>query len=245
LSVAKLDSPVQNKTTAGGKEVSIMDDSPADIGVPSAASEDALSEAHPAAAMQVGATPESSETVTVEATTESAQTLALATNGSSPRRIEANRRNAKKSTGPKTSVGKAMSSWNSQRHGLLSKRLPTIYGQGKKKQFTRLLTNLQRDLEPIGTLEEVLVEKIAQEYWRLGVAAWYEAEAFTREKPFQGSTIPNVLRYQTTINRQLFQAMNQLERLQRLRKGDNVPAPLNLEVFGEPSTLSEQENSHR
>ena len=94
-------------------------------------------------------------------------------------------------------------------------------------------------------MEEVLVEKIAQEYWRLGVAAWHEAEALGREKPFQGSTIPNVLRYQTTINRQLFQAMNQLERLQRLRKGDNVPDPLNLQVFGEPPTLSEQEDSHR
>ena len=44
---------------------------------------------------------------------------------------------------------------------------------------------------------------------------------------------------------QLFQAMNQLERLQRLRKGDNVPDPLNLQVFGEPPTLSEQEDSHR
>jgi hypothetical protein len=29
-------------------------------------------------------------------------------------------------------------------------------------------------------------------------------------------------------------AMNQLERLQRLRKGDHVPAPLNLLVLGEP-----------
>jgi hypothetical protein len=47
------------------------------------------------------------------------------------------------------------------------------------------------------------------------------------------------------INRQLFQAMNQLERLQRLRKGDNVPAPVNLEVFGEPPTMSEKQNSDR
>jgi hypothetical protein len=77
-------------------------------------------------------------------------------------------------------------------------------------------------------LEEVLVEKVAQEYWRLAVAAWHEAEALAREKAFQRSPISIIVRYQTTINRQLFQAMNQLERLQRLRKGDNVPAPLNL-----------------
>jgi hypothetical protein len=33
-----------------------------------------------------------------------------------------------------------------------------------------------------------------------------------------------IVRYQTTINRQLYQAINQLERLQRFRKGDKVPA---------------------
>ncbi len=105
-------------------------------------------------------------------------------------------------------------------------------GRGKK-QFNRFLTSLRRDLEPVGTLEEVLVEKIALEYWRLGVAAWYEAEAFTRERPFERASLPTISRNQTTINRQLFQAMNQLERLQRLRKGDNVPAPFSLQVLGE------------
>ena len=49
---------------------------------------------------------------------------------------------------------------------------------------------------------------------------------------------------QTTINRQLFQAMSQLERLQRLRKGDHVPAPLNLQVLGEPPAISEQQDAH-
>ncbi len=209
-----------------------MDESPADIGVPPAGLEEALSESRPAELMQAEAT-----------IVESTQTLIIPSNGSSQRKIEANRRNAKKSTGPKTSVGRATSSWNSTRHGLLSKSLPPIYGQDKK-QFARLLTNLQRDLEPVGTLEEVLVEKIAQEYWRLGVAAWHEAQAFEKENPFTKSTIPVILRYQTTINRQLFQAMNELERLQRLRKGDNVPPPLSVQISGDPPAISEKEDSH-
>jgi len=174
--------------------------------------------------------------VHVAGTVESAPTLAIRTNGSSPRRIEANRKNAKKSTGPKTPLGKATSSWNSTRHGLLSKRLPSIYGQSKQS-FKRLLTSLQQDLEPVGTLEEVLVEKIAQEYWRLGTAAWHEAEALTKENPFTKSSIDRILRYQTTINRQLFQAMNQLERLQRLREGDHVPAPVNIQVSQDTATI--------
>ena len=208
-----------------------MDDSSADSGAPPAGPEEALSESRQAEPMQVDAT-----------IVESAQTLAIPSNGSTPRKIAANRRNAKKSTGPTTSRGKAISSWNSTRHGLLSKRLPSIYGQSKK-QFSRLLASLQQDLEPVGTLEEVLVEKIAQEYWRLGTAAWHEAEALTKENPFTKTSIDRILRYQTTINRQLFQAMNQLERLQRLRQGDHVPAPVNIQVSQDTATISEEQNA--
>jgi len=85
----------------------------------------------------------------------------------SSRKLQANRENSKKSTGPKTSAGKAISSWNSIQHGLLSKRLATTESLDKEA-FACLLASLQQDLEPVGTLEEVLVEKIAHEYWRLG-----------------------------------------------------------------------------
>ena len=79
---------------------------------------------------------------------------------SSPRKFAANRRNAQRSTGPRTAAGKTISSWNSLRHGLLSKRLIEFNDQ-KATQFSDLLASLQQDLEPIGTLEQLLVEKIA------------------------------------------------------------------------------------
>jgi hypothetical protein len=41
-----------------------------------------------------------------------------------------------------------------------------------------------------------------------------------------------VLRYQTHLDRQLYRAMDQLERLQRRRKGENVPPPLNVNFGG-------------
>ena len=187
--------------------------------------------------------PNSAESIApVAPTLESVPTLAMPTNGSSPQRIAANRRNAKKSTGPKTSHGKTISSWNSTRHGLLAKTLPLALGRSKK-QFTRLLRSLQQDLEPVGTLEEVLVEKIAQEYWRLSVAAWHEAEQLSEANPFKRISIDRIVRYQTTINRQLFQAMNQLERLQRLRKGENLPAPLTVQVSHDAPTISDHESS--
>ena len=40
----------------------------------------------------------------------------------------------------------------------------------------------------------------------------------------------HLLRYETAIERQLYKALNQLERMQRLRAGDNVPAPIKLDL---------------
>lgn len=42
----------------------------------------------------------------------------------------------------------------------------------------------------------------------------------------QDAKLDLVLRYETTVQRQLVHAINQLERLQRARKGENLPAPL-------------------
>jgi hypothetical protein len=39
-----------------------------------------------------------------------------------------------------------------------------------------------------------------------------------------------VLRYETSIENKLFRWQNQLERLQRLRRGEKIPAPANLEL---------------
>jgi len=38
------------------------------------------------------------------------------------------------------------------------------------------------------------------------------------------------LRYEGAIERQFYKALNQLERMQRLRAGDNVPPPVEVDV---------------
>ena len=42
--------------------------------------------------------------------------------------------------------------------------------------------------------------------------------------------LEKILRYETKLKRQMFRAMSQLERLQRMRKGEAVPAPISVEV---------------
>ena len=87
----------------------------------------------------------------------------------SPERLEANRKNALKSTGPTTTEGKAASRLNSLKHGLLSRQVVIQEGANMetREEFAHFKEALWQDLQPVGALEELLVEKIAIECWRL------------------------------------------------------------------------------
>ena len=102
----------------------------------------------------------------------------------SQRKIESNRRNGLKSTGPKTTEGKLAVRYNPLRHGLLAKEVVIDSGAGKENRadFETLLSQLQEDLQPAGMLEQMLVEKIASLYWRL--ARVYRAEQGEIRKRF-------------------------------------------------------------
>lgn len=95
----------------------------------------------------------------------------------SQRKIESNRQNALKSTGPKTMEGKRAVRHNALKHGLLAKEVVIDSGDGKENRadFETLLCQLDDDLRPEGALERILVDKIASLYWRL--ARVYRAEA--------------------------------------------------------------------
>jgi hypothetical protein len=146
----------------------------------------------------------------------------------SPAKLAANRRNGQKSKGPKTEEGKSRSRWNALKHGVLSQRL-VVLNDNDGQTYTLLLENLRRDLNPRNALEEILVEKIAMAYWRLHIAYGYEAE-FARSRHAFIIVADRMGRYANTIHRQLLQAMNELERLQRRRNGEAVPAPINVDV---------------
>ena len=93
------------------------------------------------------------------------------------RQIAANRRNARRSTGPKTAAGKAASSANALRHGLAAARavvLPDEDGEA----YERLRQGVIADLDPAGALQEALAQRIVVLLWRLDRAARLEAELF-------------------------------------------------------------------
>lgn len=86
------------------------------------------------------------------------------------KKLEANRRNALRSSGPKTEQGKSIARWNALQHGLLSREVLVPGAEGKEGQaeFAGLLARLRRNLRLHGELEKMLVEKIAVCHWRLG-----------------------------------------------------------------------------
>jgi hypothetical protein len=45
-----------------------------------------------------------------------------------------------------------------------------------------------------------------------------------------GEVLDKILRYETKLERQMYRAMAQFERVQRMRQGEAIPAPLSVEV---------------
>ena len=96
----------------------------------------------------------------------------------SEKQIQANRRNALKSTGPKTPQGKAAIRLNANKHGLRSQEV-LLPGEDEEA-LNELDENLRAELQPVGELENLLVEGIVAAHWRLrrlrrveaGIFAW-------------------------------------------------------------------------
>src|SRR5687767_10713245 len=89
-------------------------------------------------------------------------------NGISQRKLEANRQNAQKSTGPRTPEGKRKSSPNAQTHGLRS-RLSTdaLVCEHEREDFQLLSQALQEELDPHTPLQHLLAERLALLAWKL------------------------------------------------------------------------------
>lgn len=165
----------------------------------------------------------------------------------SERKVEANRRNAQQSTGPKTVQGKRNSSRNATKHGLLSRELVIRRGEAKEnaREWEQLLAEVTEDWQPEGRTQLSLVEFIASCDWRLrrGLRAeTAEIEsgidaAFALDRLLPSADVMKVLpsadvmrvlpsadvmnkilRYQTAIHRQKMQAIQLLAKLQERRR---------------------------
>jgi hypothetical protein len=167
----------------------------------------------------------------------------------SPRKIQANRRNSRKSTGPKTSAGKKRVSRNATKHGFFSKVLLVPDGKESQDEYNELYLTIFKHYQPVGWLQGRsrsswrLRQAIRHETGQIALALAEHADnlqqsrAADAEEPGAGASnsspldamtdhlflttegLEEQMRYEAMINRQLNHAIADLEKLQADRKG--------------------------
>ncbi|NCA90503.1 MAG: hypothetical protein EOM92_16835 [Gammaproteobacteria bacterium] len=140
----------------------------------------------------------------------------------SNQQLAANRRNALRSSGPRTAAGKAVARDNALKHGFLSRHL-LIKGESAA-DFQQLLDELMREYRPVGVVETGLVEQVAICLWRK--ARFVRAEAAM-----------------VNLNRRTFGEAQAREVAQRLGLPEeawrSIPAPLAAGEDEDPNLLAD------
>ena len=140
------------------------------------------------------------------------------TKRTSAKKIKANRRNAKKSTGPKTAAGKAKSSRNAEKYGLFSNMIsPREEAYESQKQFDQLNEMFYNDFKPQTAIECVLVERLIVITIRLRRLQIIETDAFEYEMSKRKAVAlireedhNRLQRYETMLNRQFYQTIKEI-----------------------------------
>lgn len=148
----------------------------------------------------------------------------------STKKLEANRRNAQKSTGPRTEAGKAKAAGNSYQHGFFAKNLFLTSEQEAKDgaDYLAAADGIYGHYQPEGYLENFWVEKIAALALRSTRLLAHEQKMLAWRAPFETRSASNLARYQSSVNREMTAAIKELERLQEIRKTRPNPSePIN------------------
>ena len=153
--------------------------------------------------------------------------------------IEANRRNAQKSSGPRSEVGKARVSRNATRHGLCN-TVPVMSDEDRA-QFEELLNDLNEEHQPNGTTEVLLVYKMALAFlnsWRANILLTERLDL--NDKQDESKQVALMLRYYNTADRAFNRNLQDLRKLQKEHRNEEVgfvsPIPMQPEEYsGEPT----------
>ena len=165
----------------------------------------------------------------------------------------ANNQNAKLG-GVKTQSGKQISKYNASKHSILRETL-TEYDSATCK---KLIKGIYDFYKPKDIIERILVDRVvvctvrlqrvrkAEEEYILSVLHPSVIGGFKDINDIIGITeegyVPKLgktnvedlsgvySRYETMIEYRLFRSMHELERLKRLKKGDNVPPPITTDI---------------
>ena len=157
------------------------------------------------------------------------------------RQIQANRANAKRSTGPTTEAGKKASSQNARRHDQLSSCI--VLKAESAPEFNELMNSLIDEFQPQTANETALIETMAVARWKLTrnwifYTALLEAEVAKQDRSLGSAPVIAALafksladssqslhllhRYEVSLDRQYSRALNNLLKARAARN----PAPI-------------------
>lgn len=167
------------------------------------------------------------------------------------KQLEANRRNAKRSTGPRTVTGKSIASKNATRHGFYATAV--LLPDEDRDEFVRFARRLVEAYRPSGMLEEEHVRTIIETRWQLRRANLVDSELFQiysfyggeqrgvgtafAQDATQGNAFTKLTGYQTFLLRKLTFAEKGLAELQLARNTLEVVSERNPEC---PSVGTEE-----
>jgi hypothetical protein len=139
----------------------------------------------------------------------------------------ANRRNARKSTGPKTPEGRATSSMNALRHGLRARKV--VLRDENQDDYEHLHAGFQDLYRPQNVAEQHLVDLAAIAQWKLARADAFEkgcdAKADTPEA--RAAILGRMSQIHCRLQRAYFKAYTELERIKaaRLKQAEQSKQP--------------------
>jgi len=137
-------------------------------------------------------------------------------------KVAANRRNAKKSTGPKTAEGKHRSRFNALKHGLTAK-VVVVAGVEDRKTYRRILKDLVKTYRPKGAVEKCLIQELAA--WRQKIERGFRIERRNfcenlEEYRYEILEAETIGRYTTSASRNFGRILKSLMELRRAERSD-------------------------
>lgn len=176
------------------------------------------------------------------------------------KQVEANRENGKLG-GVKTEEGKSISKLNALRHGLLSRE---VLLRGEDEEIlVDLSKRIRGELKPAGELELLLADRIVSNVWRLKrllkvettTMEWFkqaekssmhfdDSEEQIERKSIRdmlaNDEIEKLLRYETSIERSIYKALHELQRIQAARNGEKPALPIAVDIDVNPDTIPKE-----
>jgi hypothetical protein len=155
----------------------------------------------------------------------------------SDKKIDANRHNSQKSTGPKTPEGKAAVRFNSLIHGLRAK---TVVLPGEDQQeFDNLVGTLEETFEPQNAYEDLLIEKMAIAEWKVRRVQDLQNKLFAKDSGVReiAAVYDRLLQMEARLERSSLRASTELRRIrtERMKQADKAEKTDKEEAAGKES----------